>query len=176
MRKLMLLAAMLALALVAAAPAIAQVGQGFEQEDVESGGVASKLTVKGSGSNVNQCAVVMQSGQSGNVQNAQGVVQYKGKVDDVEVEGSAILLEPSGAVDCDQLIRQAATSKGGEAKAGGAEAKAAPAQAKAGGAEAKAGGAQLPKTGGVAGTASLLGLGAGALLVAGGLIARRVMR
>ncbi len=56
------------------------------------------------------------------------------------------------------------------------QSEAAPAQAKAGGAEAKAGGAQLPKTGGVAGTASLLGLGAGALLVAGGLLARKVIR
>jgi LPXTG-motif cell wall-anchored protein len=173
LRKLMLLAAMLSLALVAAAPAIAQVSQGFEQEDVESGGVASKLTVKGSGSNVNQCAVVMQSGQSGNVQNAQGVVQYKGKVDDVEVEGSAILESPEAAVDCDQLIRQAAAAgPKAEAKAGKAEAKAeaAPAPAPA---PAKA---QLPKTGGVAGTASLLGLGFGALLVAGGLLARRIFR
>ena len=171
MRKLMLLAAMLALALVAAAPAIAQVGQGFEQEDVESGGVASKLAIKGSGSNVNQCAVVMQSGQSGNVQNAQGVVQYKGKVDDVEVEGSAILESPEAAVDCDQLIRQAAAAgPKAEAKAGKAEAKAAAAPAPA---PAKA---QLPKTGGVAGTASLLGLGLGALLVAGGLLARRIFR
>ena len=169
----MLLAAMLALALVAAAPAIAQVSQGFEQEDVESGGVVSKLTVKGSGSNVNQCAVVMQSGQSGNVQNAQGVVQYKGKVDDVEVEGSAILENPEAAVDCDQLIRQAAAAgPKAEAKAGKAEAKAeaAPAPAPA------PGKAQLPKTGGVAGTASLLGLGLGALLVAGGLLARRLFR
>ncbi len=169
MRKLMLLAAMLALALVAAAPAIAQVSQGFEQEDVESGGVASKLTVKGSGSNVNQCAVVLQSGQSGNVQNAQGVVQYKGKVDDVEVEGSAILESPEAAVDCDQLIRQAAAAgPKAEAKAGKAEAAPAPAPAPAK--------AQLPKTGGVAGTASLLGLGLGALLGAGGLLARRIFR
>jgi LPXTG-motif cell wall-anchored protein len=167
----MLLAAMLALALVAAAPAIAQVSQGFGQEDVESGGVAPKLTVKGSGSNVNQCLVVQQSGQSGNAQNAQGVVQYKGVVDDVEVEGSAILLEPSGSVDCDQLIRQAAAAgPKAEAKAGKAEAKAAAAPAPA---PAKA---ELPKTGGVAGVASLVGLGAGALLVTGGLIARRVMR
>ena len=166
----MLLAAMLALALVATAPAIAQVSQGFEQEDVESGGVAPKLTVKGSGSNVNQCAVVLQSGQSGNAQNAQGVVQYKGVVDDVEVEGSAILQSPESAVDCDQLIRQAAAAgPKAEAKAGKAEAKAAapaPTPAKA----------QLPKTGGVAGTASLLGLGLGALLVAGGLLARRIFR
>ena len=65
-----------------------------------------------------------------------------------------------------------------EAKAGKAEAKAeAPkAEAKAGKAEAKAEAKELPKTGGVAGVASPGGLGAGALLVAGGLIARRILR
>jgi LPXTG-motif cell wall-anchored protein len=83
-------------------------------------------------------------------------------------------------------------AKPGEAKAGGAEAKACPpaggeAVAKAGSAEAKAPcpppkaeakemPKEMPKTGGIAGTASLLGLGAGALLVAGGLLIRRVIR
>jgi hypothetical protein len=62
------------------------------------------------------------------------------------------------------------------------------AEAKAGGAEAKAKApppppppppppkALPPTGGGIAGTASLVGLGAGALLVAGGLIARRIIR
>ncbi len=172
----MLLGAMLAMVVVAAAPAVAQIGQGFETEDIESGEAAPSVGIRSTGSNVNLCQVVTQPVQTGNVVNTQGVVQYKGVVDDVEVEGSAILLEPSGTVDCDQLIRQAATSKGGEAKAGGAEAKAAPAQAKAGGAEAKAGGPQLPKTGGIGDIAPLLGIGAGALLMTGGLIARRMMR
>jgi LPXTG-motif cell wall-anchored protein len=90
-------------------------------------------------------------------------------------------------------------AKPGEAKAGGAEAKGCPpaggeAIAKAGGAEAKSPcpppkaeaktpppppkemPKEMPKTGGVAGTASLLGLGAGALLVSGGLLIRRAIR
>ncbi len=78
-----------------------------------------------------------------------------------------------------------------EAKAGGVVAKApcppppppkaapAPAPAKAAPApappKAAAPAPQLPKTGG-AGTASLFALGAGALLVAGGLLARRILR
>ena len=69
MRKLMLLAAMVALALVAAAPAIAQVAQEFEEEDVESGGVAPEVEIANKGNNVNLCAAVLQSAQSGNVQN-----------------------------------------------------------------------------------------------------------
>ena len=177
MRKLMLLAAMLALALVAAAPAVAQIPQQeFEQEDVESGGVEPAVEIANKGNNVNLCAALLQSAQSGNVQNEQGAVQYKTEVDDLGFGGSSITLTPEAAQECEQLIQQAAAAgPKAEAKAGKAEAKAeAPkAEAKAGKAEAKA---ELPKTGGVAGTASLLGLGAGALLVAGGLIARRILR
>ncbi len=179
----MLLAAMLALALVAAAPAIAQVGQEFEEEDVESGGVAPEVEIANKGNNVNLCAALLQSAQSGNVQNQQGVSQYQiPEVDDIEFEGSSITLTPEAAQECEQVIQQAAAAgtKGEAAKAGKAEAKAeAPkAEAKAGKAEAKAEAKakELPKTGGVAGVASLVGLGAGALLVAGGLIARRIIR
>lgn len=60
-----------------------------------------------------------------------------------------------------------------EAKAGDAEAKTAPnTEAKAGGTEAKAGAKVLPKTGG----AALVVLGAGALLVSGGLLVRHINR
>ena len=126
--------------------------------------------------------------------------------DDIEFEGSNITISPELAAACEQTIQQAAAAgkgeakagkaeaKAGEAKAGKAEAKAAPAEAKAGKAEAKAGEAkaeakagkaeakakeekkELPRTGGSAGSASLLALGAGALLVGGGLIARRIIR
>src|SRR4051794_28901869 len=77
-----------------------------------------------------------------------------------------------------------ADSKAGVAKAGGAEAKvdcpAVPPEAKAGGVVAKAECAppppapppMLPATGGV----SLLALGVGALLVGGGLLARRIIK
>ncbi len=173
MRKLMLLAAMVALALVAAAPAVAQpLGQGFGQEDVESGDVEPAIGIASKGDQVNMCAAVLQAAQSGNVQNAQGVLQYKSAVDEIEFEGSRIAITPELVSECQQTIQQsAAAGPKAEAKAGKAVAKAG--EAKAGKAEAKA---QLPKTGGVAGTASLLGLGAGALLVAGGLLTRKMIR
>jgi LPXTG-motif cell wall-anchored protein len=197
MRKLMLLAALLALVLVAAAPAVAQIGQEAEQEDVESGGVEPAVEIANKGNNVNLCAALLQNAQSGNVQNVQGATQYQiPELDDIEAEGSNITLTPEAAQECEQVIQQAAAAAApakapplppakaeapkAEAKAGKAEAKAAPAkaEAKAGKAEAKAEAKakELPKTGGVAGAASLVGLGAGALLVAGGLIARRIIR
>ncbi len=188
MRKLMLLAAMLALALVAAAPAMAQVSQGFSEEDVESGDVEPAFEVANKGNNANICPTGHQSAQSGNVQNEQGVSQYQvPEADDIGFGGSNITIASESAGECVQTIEQAAAAaapKGeakaeapkAEAKAGKAEAKAeaGKAEAKAGKAEAKA--KELPKTGGVAGAASLVGLGAGALLVAGGLIARRIIR
>lgn len=60
MKKIMLLAAMLAMVLAAAVPAIAQVTQSNEQ-DVESGDVGQSFTVTGSGDNSNQCAPIQGS-------------------------------------------------------------------------------------------------------------------
>ena len=200
MKKLMLLAAMLALVVVAASPAFAQSGDVIE---VEEGDVEISDTSTVEGSIVQNCPATVTFGD-GNV-NVQGV--ESGQVSNVVIDGNEneVAIEqaleqagfnPSAATACTQEIAQAAAAGEGkaEAKAGGAEAKAgeakaeapkaeakageAPkAEAKAGGAEAKAGGAEakaeLPKTGG---GASLLALGAGALLVGGGLLARRIIK
>jgi hypothetical protein len=110
LRKLMLLAAMVAVVLVAAAPAIAQVGQEFSEEDVESGGVAPVTEITNSGNNVSMCPTVHQSANSGNVQNEQGVVQYQDTVDDIEFEGSNITFETESEGECTQTTEQAAAA------------------------------------------------------------------
>ncbi len=110
MRKLMMLVAMLALALVAVAPAIAQVTQGFSQEDVESGDVEPTVEISNKGNNVNMCPVVHQAANSGNVQNEQGVVQYEVEVDDVGFGGSNITIASESAGECTQTIEQAAAA------------------------------------------------------------------
>jgi LPXTG-motif cell wall-anchored protein len=168
----MLLAAMLAMALVAAAPAIAQpITQEFSESRNKSGAASPSTKVANTGNNANLCPTLQQAVQTGQVTNEQGVTQYLTKTDDLDFVGSQIGLTPEETAECVQQISQAAAAgPKAEAKAGGAEAKAG--EAKAGGAEAKA----LPKTGGVAGTAALLGLGAGALLVAGGLLTRKMIR
>ncbi len=185
----MMLGAMLAMVLVAAAPAMAQIGiqdgseggsltpvsQEFSAEDVESGDVEPSIGISTKGNNVNLCANLLQSAQSGNLQNQQGLLQYKSFPDEIEFGGSTIEITPELVNECTQTIEQAAAAgEKAEAKAGKAEAKVgSPAEAKAGKAEAKA---QLPKTGGVAGVTSVLALGAVGLLVAGGLVARRIIR
>ncbi len=110
MRKLMLLATILAIAVVAVAPAIAQVGQGFSQEDVESGDVEPTVEISNAGNNVNLCPTVLQSANSGNVQNEQGVTQYETEVDDIEFEGSNITFEVAAEGECVQTIEQAAAA------------------------------------------------------------------
>jgi LPXTG-motif cell wall-anchored protein len=180
LKKLVLLGAIVAMVVVTAAPAIAQVGQGFSERRVTSGSASPKTEVSNKGNNVNLCTDLLQAAQTGNVANEQGALQYESKADDIGFSGSSVELTPAATAECTQTIEQAAAAgPKAEAKAGKAEAKAG--EAKAGGAEAKAPAAkaeakELPKTGGVAGTASLLGLGAGALLVAGGLLARRIIR
>ena len=180
----MMLGVMLALALVAAAPAVAQIPQEFEQEDVESGDVEPAVDISNTGDNVNLCAAILQSANTGNVQNQQGVSQYLAYADDIEFEGSEIEITPELEQECEQVIEQAAAAaaapKAAPPPPPAPTPAPAPAPAPAPTAQAGGGGGggakELPKTGGIADIAPLLGIGAGALLMAGGLIARRVIR
>ena len=190
MKKLMLLAAMLALVVVAASPAFAQSGS---QIEVEEGDVTLEDSTTVEGSILQNCPASVTFGDEN--ENVQEVVSSQNA--NINIDGSENEAEiaqelvqsgfsPEVAAECTQEIAQAAAAGAGtaeakagatpaaEAKAGGAEAKASPA-AQAGGAQAQAGGAkaELPKTGG---GASLLALGAGALLVGGGLVARRIIK
>ncbi|HZG64412.1 MAG TPA: LPXTG cell wall anchor domain-containing protein [Rubrobacteraceae bacterium] len=201
MKKLMLLAAMLALVVVAASPAFAQSGS---QIEVEEGDVTLEDSTTVEGSILQNCPASVTFGDEN--ENVQEVVSSQNA--NINIDGSENEAEiaqelvqsgfsPEVAAECTQEIAQAAAAGAGtaEAKAGATEAKAGAtpaAEAKAGSAEAKAGGAEakaspapaaqaqaggakaeLPKTGG---GASLLALGAGALLVGGGLVARRIIK
>ena len=195
MKRLMLLAAALAMTLMVAVPAIAQVNQESEQEG-ESGKVGQGFSVTGSGGSANQCAALLGGAQSGNSQSQINVGQSdKSKADDFDSEGSGsdVTLTPEQAEECEQIINQAAAAsanpkavtapapkseekkaeekKAEEKKA--EEQKAAEAKkAEAKKAEAKK---ELPKTGGSS-VSSLVALGTGVLLAAGGLVARRIFR
>src|ERR687890_176182 len=173
----MLLAAMLAMVLVASAPALAQVEQEDEQEG-ESGEVDQSLDVSGSGSNGNQCAPIQSVGQSGNSQGVTDVIESDSEADDFEFEesGSSITSSPGNSTECVQEVNQAASAAGKAAPAPAPAPKAAPAPApkpEQKKAEAKKEAKkELPATGG-SGAASLFALGAGALLVTGGLLLRK---
>src|ERR687893_3314275 len=111
MKKLMMLAAMLAMVLTAALPAIAQVGGETEQEG-ESGDLDQTFTVTGEGDNSSQCANIQGVGNTGNTQHVTDLIQYASEADDIEFEevGSDITLSPSNPVTCDQQVNQAASA------------------------------------------------------------------
>ncbi len=113
MKKLMLLAALLAMLIVAAVPAIAQIGQEAEQE-TESGEVDQSFEVSGSGDNSNQCAGISGVANTGNAQNQLDLIQYGSEADDFEFDevGSSVDVSPSNTTTCDQQVNQAASASG----------------------------------------------------------------
>jgi hypothetical protein len=113
MRKLMLLAALLAMLIVAAVPAIAQIGQESEQE-TESGEVNQSFEVSNTGDNSNQCAGIQGVANTGNAQNQIDLIQYGSDSGDFEFDevNPSITLSPENSTTCDQQVNQAATAAG----------------------------------------------------------------
>ena len=115
MKKLMLLAALLAMTMVlmAALPAIAQVTQEDEQEG-ESADINQDFSVTGEGSNSNQCANIQGVGNTGNTQNLIDIIQYDSEADEFEFEevGSTIDVSPTNSTECTSEVNQAASASG----------------------------------------------------------------
>ena len=111
MKKMMMLAALLAMLVVAAIPAIAQVEQGFEQE-TDSGEVEQSFEISGSGDNGNQCANVNGTTNTGNLQNQSGSIQYASDIEEFEQDeiGSDLSVTGTGSVTCEQQVNQAAAA------------------------------------------------------------------
>ena len=168
MRKVMLLAAMLAMVLAAAAPVFAQVESEVEGDENNT-----------STAQYVDCSQV--------VAFVQGQYNVNEDIeDDVAIEAAnelgvtvnqanACLGEISdlnqGGENAGDIVVGTVAADGSAAAAGGSAA-AAGGSASAAGGSASAATETLPETGG----SSLLALGAGALLVAGGLLARRIVR
>jgi hypothetical protein len=110
LRKLMFLVAMLALVLVAAAPVIAQ-EVGFDDQELESGGIETETALSIEGNNNSQCAGLLQFGQTGNFPNQQGTAQYDISDEfEQEFEGPEIEFAPENGTECEQAVQQAASA------------------------------------------------------------------
>jgi hypothetical protein len=142
MRKTILLAVMLSLTVLmfAASPAIAQdwndgwwnddwnndwnegwwndgfdfdggLNQDVEQE-AESGDVDQSFDVSGTGDNSNQTVGTQGVANTGNAQNATGILQLGGDADDFEFDevGSSIEVSPSSTTDSEQRVNQSASA------------------------------------------------------------------
>ena len=167
MRKVMLLAAMLAMVLAAAAPALAQAVSVGEGDDVQYNAVCQNIL-----------------GSVGNITNTQGGAAIANANDDsaaaaevAQKQGVSIeqvnqcLNEGQGAAPV-QPPAAPVQQYAGAAQQDVVASPTASASATATASATAAAGGELPETGGT----SLLALGAGALLVAGGLLARRIVR
>jgi hypothetical protein len=124
LKRIMLVLSLAAMFVVAAAPAIAQnffvveeddpdfIIEGdfdnfdFDGGDVRSGDVDMEVDIFNAGNNVNLCTTVVQSANTGNVQNQQGVFQYNSTADDIDFEGSEIVIDAEAEGDCVQSIEQ----------------------------------------------------------------------
>jgi hypothetical protein len=110
LKKLMLLAALLAMVVVAAVPAIAQITQGNEQEP-ESGDSSQTFTVTGGGDNSSSCQGVQGVNNTGNAVQNTSVLQYATPDGEVEVDDSGnFAISPSSKTTCDQKVQQAASA------------------------------------------------------------------
>jgi hypothetical protein len=168
------------------------------EQDADSGDADQSVDVINTGDNVNLCLAVLQTANTGNAQNTQGVVQDGSEAGEVELEGgSSITITPQLIVDCRQIIyqivmgqqpgagsgdrdailRSSALSGGnvpgfGQLSIGTNRAALKVAGTSSTGLSKAAARSSLPRTGGGA----LLGLGAGVVLVTGGLSVRRIFR
>ena len=109
MKKLIMLAAFLALALVVAVPAMAQLSSELGQES-DSGDTAIGFDVSNKGDYASQCTPAVQVGNTGNFDNASSFVQYDGEIDDFEPGGVAFTIEPTSAVECPSTIQQSSAA------------------------------------------------------------------
>jgi hypothetical protein len=111
LRRLMLVFALVGMLAVAAVPALAQVGQEFEQ-DADSGDVDQSFTVSGEGDNGNQCVGITGNANTGNAQNQIGLIQYGSDADDFEFDdtGANLDVTGTGTTTCDQQVNQAAAA------------------------------------------------------------------
>jgi LPXTG-motif cell wall-anchored protein len=155
LKKVMLLAAMLAMVLVAAAPAFAQTAVD------DSLAIDNSSTVEYNA----VCQNVIGSIETGDA------AQY-GDADAFADDESAAVAEIAAELDTSVDVVNECLNASGVVEYSSTSAAAASASASASSAAAASSGGTLPDTGG----ASFIALGAGALLVAGGLVARKIVR
>src|ERR671926_1093349 len=102
----MIVGAMLALLLIVAVPAIAQVSFGIGQGTSDTGNIATNLSISSTGDSGSQCVAPLQFGNTGNLQNAQGFLQYASEADDLEAEGPTFTFAPELTAPCTQAVQQ----------------------------------------------------------------------
>lgn len=108
LKQFFILALVLAVSLVPANPAVAQVTQSNEQE-VESGDSTQDFNATGGGENSNECVGIQGVSNTGNATNTTSIEQYEARDGEFETDGSGnFKVSPSSTTICDQQVNQAA--------------------------------------------------------------------
>jgi opacity protein-like surface antigen len=110
LKKLLLMAAMLAVLALIAAPVVAQVGFEVGDAENESGEIATENAFEIAGDNNNACLGTLQFGQTGNFTNQQGALQYASDADDLEFGAGELEFVPENSTACEQAVEQAAAA------------------------------------------------------------------
>jgi hypothetical protein len=110
----MMLAAILALVLVVAAPVVAQTALEIGDTENESGEISTENAFEIAGNNNNACLGQLQFGQTGNFTNQQGALQYASDVDDLEFAGGELEFAPENETGCEQAVQQASAASSGK--------------------------------------------------------------
>src|SRR5215203_5270050 len=106
----MILAAMLVLMLVAAAPVVAQVAFEIGDTENESGGIGTSNEFEIEGNNNSACLGQQQFGNTGNFTNQQGTLQYASGVDDLEFGAGELEFGPENETACEQAVQQSSAA------------------------------------------------------------------
>src|SRR3954453_2108149 len=119
MKKLMLLAALLAMVVVAAVPAMAlphfHHGGGVSQtpeQGVESGDSSQTFNVTGGGDNSNACQGIQGISNTGNSVNSTNVLQYASQGEVGVKDSGNFEISPSQTTTCKNAVNQAASASG----------------------------------------------------------------
>ncbi len=110
MKKLMLLAAMLAVLALVAVPVIAQVSFELGDTENESGEISTENAFEITGNNNSACLGQLQFGNTGNFTNQQGTLQYASDVDDLEFGAPEIEFAPENETACEQAVQQSSAA------------------------------------------------------------------
>src|SRR5919202_4786329 len=104
-----MLAAILALAVVAVVPALAQVSNELGQES-ESADSETNVSVANEGDYATQCTPALQFGNTGNMNNAPSFVQYQGVTDDFEPGGLSVSFGGGQSTNCAGTVQQSSAA------------------------------------------------------------------
>jgi len=86
------------------------IGPNFADQTLESGEIETETNISIEGNNNNQCAGLLQFGNTGNVANQQGTLQYFTAGGDNEFEGPETSFAPENETGCDQAAQQSSAA------------------------------------------------------------------